>query len=420
MRFRRRASHERPLLVRRACVIGLTAAAALLPAVACQRATTEARPVIHFVADARPDGSYAEVSGIDAATRDAARRLDAGADAWTPILSVRVIDASGRVSETAIAGRYTISGDTLRFTPFFAFDPAGRFEVRYTGVEVVGAPRLVQQYQGKRPADAIAAATLVTDVFPSGDVVPENQLRMYIHFSAAMAPHGGLEHVTLLDEHGRKVVDPFLPLDTELWDGDRRRYTLFFDPGRQKHGIKPNRDMGPSLVAGRRYTLVIAREWRDAAGRPLGETFTRTFRVGPPALRPLDASTWRVTPPAPGSRDPLSVQFPAPLDRALLQRAIGVRRDGEPVAGSVGVDAHETRWTLTPVEPWTPGRYALIVLSILEDPAGNRPGRAFEADAVARRAAEPEQTIIPFSLAGGVDGSSTSGASSRPTTQGAR
>jgi len=230
--------------------------------------------------------------------------------------------------------------------------------------------------------------------------VPENQLRLYIHFSAPMGRRGGLEHVTLLDEHGREVPDPFLPLDAEFWNADRTRYTLFFDPGRQKRGILPNRQMGPSLVAGRRYTLVVDRGWIDGEGQPLRETFTRSFRAGPPDVRPLESSRWRITPPARGTRDPLAVDFPAPLDHGLLLRAVGVRRDGQAVVGDIRIDAHETRWILTPAEPWRPGRYELIALSILEDRAGNRIGRAFEVETFERvdERTEPEVTAIPFTL----------------------
>jgi hypothetical protein len=197
------------------------------------------------------------------------------------------------------------------------------------------------------------------------------------------------------------VADPFLPLDAEFWNADRTRYTLFFDPGRQKRGILPNRQMGPSLIAGHSYTLVLDRQWIDGNGNPLRETFERTFRVGEPNLRPLDYRTWRVTAPAADTRNPLSVVFPEPLDHGLLMRAIGVRRDGQPVTGEVRVEADERRWVLTPVAAWTPGRYELIALSILEDRAGNRIGRAFEVESFERVDEESgaEVTSIPFELA---------------------
>ena len=38
---------------------------------------------------------------------------------------------------------------------------------------------------------------------------------------------------------GQAVADPFLELDEELWSTDGRRFTLLFDPGRIKRGLKP-------------------------------------------------------------------------------------------------------------------------------------------------------------------------------------
>jgi hypothetical protein len=207
--------------------------------------------------------------------------------------------------------------------------------------------------------------------------------------------------VALLDDRGREVEDPFLPLDAEFWNEDRTRYTLFFDPGRQKRGILPNREMGPSLEAGRSYALVVRREWPDGTGSPLRETFTRHFRVGPPALDALDHTRWQITTPAEGTREPFRIAFPGPLDHGLLLRAIGVRRDGHAVEGDVRIEEHETRWVMSPREAWRPGRYELVILSFLEDIAGNRIGRAFEVKRFERSGTSPapELFLRPFSLA---------------------
>jgi hypothetical protein len=342
------------------------------------------------------------VAGTDRSTLRAVRRLDPTSDEWKKIFDVRILGPDGNAGAMPVAGRYTVTGDVLRFTPLFPFDAGRQYEVRYTasGLSPATQSGTVRKIVARRAAPP-AAPTHVTHVFPSGPVVPENQLRMYIHFSAPMGRRGGLDHVKLLDAKRREVVDPFLPLDAEFWNDDRTRYTLFFDPGRQKRGILPNRQMGPSLVAGHSYTLVVDRNWIDGNGNPLRETFERTFRVGDPALRPLDYKTWRVTPPAQGTRDPVAVDFAGPLDQGLLMRAIGVRRDGQAVAGEIRVEADETRWTLTPREAWVPGRYELIALPILEDVAGNRIGRAFEVKSFDRAdtPVEAATTVIPFKLA---------------------
>ena len=70
-----------------------------------------------------------------------------------------------------------------------------------------------------------------------------------------------------------RCTDAFLPLESDFWNADHTRYTVFFDPGRVKRGILPNRDMGRALVAGRQYTLEVNADWPDAQGRRSVGTF---------------------------------------------------------------------------------------------------------------------------------------------------
>ena len=69
---------------------------------------------------------------------------------------------------------------------------------------------------------------------------------------------------------------PFVELEQELWNRDQTRLTLLFDPGRIKRGVKPNVDMGPVLLEGHRYTLVIDRDLKDANGAPLAKRLSVT------------------------------------------------------------------------------------------------------------------------------------------------
>jgi hypothetical protein len=201
---------------------------------------------------------------------------------------------------------------------------------------------------------------------------------MYIEFSGPMGRKSGVEHISLLDQAGREISGAVLPLDYEFWSPDHTRFTVFFDPGRVKKGILPNREMGRPLETGRSMTLVVSREWRDEHGLPLKEDFKRTFRVGPPEDKPIDPSSWRIQPPAAGTRDGVIVTFPRPLDHGLLLRALGVTLDRKTVNGDIVLEPGETRWVFTPNDPWRAGAYRLLALEILEDPAGNQIGRAFE------------------------------------------
>jgi hypothetical protein len=310
-------------------------------------------------------------------------------EAWLPVFKVSV-----GADQAAMVGQYAIEDGRIRFTPMFPLDHGRQYEVTFIGPGLQPITASVGL-----PAKDPTPKTVVARVYPSGDVVPENQLRLYIHFSAPMGSRGGLDYVHLFDAAGKEVKDPFLPLDAEFWNDDRTRYTVFFDPGRQKRGIAPIEEMGRSLTAGKTYVLVIDAAWRDGEGLPLKDQFRRTLRVGPPDEQPLDPKSWTINAPAAGTSAPLTVTFPEPLDHGLLLRALGVLTPaGKPLEGVVAAGAGELSWAFTPAEPWKAGQHNVIALAMLEDLAGNRIGRAFEVDQFDRtdNSSEPEKTLIPF------------------------
>jgi hypothetical protein len=314
---------------------------------------------------------------------------------WNGILRVSVAP-----EQPPMAGTWTVVDRRLRFSPMFPLDPGRSYAVLFTPPSSTSGAGVLRVTVALPDRDR-TPKTVVSATYPTADVVPENQLRLYVHFSAPMGRKGGLEFIHLLDDGGREVKDPFLPLDAEFWNDDHTRYTVFFDPGRVKKGVRPNEEMGRSLTPGRRYTLVIDAAWPDGSGLPLREPYRRSFKVGPADEHPLDIRTWKMTTPASGTRDPIIVEFPEPLDHGLLLRALGVQADdGNPLSGQVATANGETRWSLSPLEPWTRGTYRLVAFGMLEDLAGNRIGRAFEVDQFQRSDAssEPEKTTIPFTV----------------------
>ena len=312
-------------------------------------------------------------------------------EAWAAVLKISV-----GPDQQAMIGQYAIEDGRVRFTPMFPLDRGRQYHVAF----IPPGGQAVTATVGLPAADT-TPVTMVAQVYPTADVVPENQLRLYIHFSASMGMRGGLDFVHLLDEAGQEVKDPFLPLDAEFWNEDRTRYTVFFDPGRQKRGIAPVADMGRSLTEGKSYTLVVDAAWRDGEGLPLKDQYRRTFKVGPPDEKPLDPKSWKIDVPSAGTSAPLSVTFPEPLDHGLLLRALGVLAPGgKPLEGVVTVGGSELTWAFTPAEPWKAGQHNLVAFAMLEDLAGNRIGRAFEVDQFDRtdKSNEPEKTLIPFAV----------------------
>ena len=372
--------------------------------VACTGSDSSAPPQIQL----NSQTNTVDVTGLPAATV-AALSSNSWSDAdWQALLRVSVKTAGGAASPPAVAGKYSVVDRALRFTPMFPFDEGRQYDVVLDAGRLPAVPgnapwraQTLAAVVG-RPAVARSPSTVVTHVYPSGDIVPANQLRMYLHFSAPMDWRSGYDFVTLLDDRGQEVVDAFLPLDADFWNDDRTRYTVFFDPGRVKRGILPNKQMGRALEAGKRYTLLVKREWRDGHGLPLKEEFRHEFRASPAIERPLSMAAWRVTRPKAGTREPVAVTFPEALDHGLLRRALGIAKAGVPglVGGEAVIESGETRWLFTPRDAWAAGNYELVAFAFLEDLAGNRIGRAFEVDNFERTdlTPEPERRTLAFTI----------------------
>jgi hypothetical protein len=373
-------------------------ASMLVAATACGRSPAPAAPpAITLTAPAENGAASIDVTGLSGATLDALEAAEMTPEQWSQVLRVAV-DADA----PPMLGAYAVEGDTLRFTPLFPLDQGRHYQVRFDPASLPGggggAP--VLEATVGRPASTAVPSTVVARVYPSGDVVPANMLRMYVEFSAPMGRKSGVEYISLLDSDGREIPGAVLPLDYEFWSPDHKRFTVFFDPGRVKKGILPNQQMGRPLEAGHTVTLVIDREWRDENGLPLKEGYRRQFTVRDADEAPLDTAAWTVQAPAAGGRNGVVVTFPEPLDHGLLMRALGVTRNGQAVEGDIVVDRQETRWTFTPKDAWRTGTYHLLALDILEDLAGNQIGRAFEVDNfdTVDKSPDPQTITIPFSV----------------------
>ena len=126
------------------------------------------------------------------------------------------------------------------------------------------------------------------------------------------------------------------------------------------------------------------------------------FRTIPPDYSSSNPRAWRLSVPRTGSRDTLLVELDEPLDRALLERLIEVRRNGQHLSGRVEVSDRETVWTFRPDHPWSFAPHQLSVDVRLEDRAGNRIDRPFERDLEHGPGASsdgPSQILLEFGVA---------------------
>lgn len=315
------------------------------------------------------------VLGMTAAAQSVSIQLDGGVFRVVgakPAGTLVVYAGAGDVPP--LAGASAVENGVLVFRPKYPLAAGIRYRVRFTAP---GGTPLEKVFDG--PARNVTPAARVERIYPSSDVLPSNQLRLYIYFSAPMSRGEAEQRIHVLDANNKPLPAVFLP-GQELWDPQNRRLTMTFDPGRIKRDLVSNRSMGPPIVEGRRYTILIDRDWRDANGVAMAEPFSKVFRGGPAMRQPPDPKAWTISAPAAHSRAPLVVGFGRPMNYTLLQRMLKVSNAKGDVAGVVDVAHQESEWRFTPAQPWTAGGYTLVADTALEDLAGNKIGQPFDID----------------------------------------
>jgi hypothetical protein len=325
-------------------------------------------------------------------------------ESWQQLFAIRTV-IDGRLSTTAMVGDYGLSGEGPSFSPRYPLRPSTTY-VATCNPATIGHPEAsalaVIKEEFRLPDRPPRAPTRLTHIFPSADVLPENLLKFYLHFTEPMSRGEAYRRIRLLDQTGKQVPYPFLELSEELWSPDGKRFTLYFEPGRIKRGLKPREEVGPVLMEGGSYTLVIDRGWPDGDSQELAETVRKSFKVVAPDDTQPNHAQWRISAPAPRTQQLLTVDFDEALDSAMLQRVLSVRSPGgEFLSGKIIVSEREKRWQFEPQRTWEPGTHKLVVATTLEDVAGNSIGRPFEVDVFrpAKQSIQDETVELSFVVA---------------------
>lgn len=298
---------------------------------------------------------------------------------------LRVAVVSAEAADTGaslpdVLGRYEVSTDTLRFIPRFPFARGVRYRARFRPRLIGDLPLLeASTLEFSLPAERGVSSTQVEAAFPSSGCLPENLLRFYVRFSQPMQRGQVEKQVLLLEADGEPAADVLYRTPVELWDHSMRHLTILLGPGRLKRGVGPNIALGPPLKEGQEYTLAVGAGILDASGQPLRESFHKRFRIIHAVREPIAVEQWKLLRPPAGSRHPLTLTFPRPLDWAMLWRSITVESaDNSVVDGRVTLDDEEKRWSFVPMLPWSAGSYQIHVAPGLEDVCGNSVVAAFD------------------------------------------
>ena len=284
-----------------------------------------------------------------------------------------------RIDIPKVIGRYEKEGDAIFFRTRYGFSPGNSYTVFIRPCNGTGEKyRRVVRVPDVQPEPS----TALNNIYPTTDQLPMNQLKLYLEFTKPMSVGHAFEHIRLYRMPGGiPETEAFLVTPEELWDPDRKRLTVFFDPGRIKRGVQPNLQLGLPLVEGRRYKLVISREWLDINGAELVSGFEKIFRVVAVDRESPDRASWKIDLPKAGTHQPIQINFMESMDYGLLYSAIMVLKEDEiPVAGTIRLDNFESEWNFIPLDTWKEGNYQIVVNAWLEDLAGNNLRRKFDVD----------------------------------------
>lgn len=313
------------------------------------------------------------VTGVDRSALARLRQSNPDLREWRRLFSVKLQPPSSKLESEElpnVSGRYELLETGFRFTPRFAPTRGLKYLVR---VKIDGHSPATGTFVLNDASSPVPVTTKVNTIYPSAATIPENTLRLYVHFSRPMRRGQVAKRIRLLDENSEVVEGAFIigPLG-ELWDGYQRRLTLLLDPGRIKRGVDPNRRLGLALLAGRERTLIIDGQFTDAEGRSLDTECRKTYRIVGAVRDAVQPKKWTIAAPETNSRAPLRLRFPRALDHGMLSHAIRVYDDDEgAIDGRANIAPGETEWSFTPAKQWKSGSHSIRVAANLEDISGN-------------------------------------------------
>jgi len=289
-----------------------------------------------------------------------------------------------------ILGHFSEKEDLIVFTPVIPFMSDQEFGISLQG----------------KPAASFKVARIPTEegpevaiIHPKKDTIPVNQLKIYLEFSEPMQHVGNpLEFIHVFDITEKVEVFPFLDLEAELWNKDHTQLTLWFDPGRIKTGLIPNKEQGLPLKENHSYSIEIDKEWQSATGIPLKYSYSKTIHVGEKDVKRPNLRKWQVTIPEKNTKSPLKINFNEVLDPILALEGIKLIYGGNPLSGQLKLTDLDRMIRFEPNGPWKVGEYQILVNPILEDMAGNTLQHPFDSDLRISELNKEFDSIIAFQI----------------------
>lgn len=278
----------------------------------------------------------------------------------------------GEESQTSVIGVIVSQEDRHKFSPVIPFTSGQTYTLRKKNTEVLASFTIPHRVRTQ-------AAELLA-IYPKVDTVPENLLKMYFEFAQPMQEVGNaLDFITVINETDSVDTQPFLRLESELWNKERTLLTLWLDPGRIKTDLIPNRERGLPLTAGKSYTVTINSSWKSIEGASLKKKYLKKFYVGPRDDRRPNANDWQVRMQDEDSLKSLYLNFKEPMDAFLAIETIRMYgTNNKQIKGEFKLLKNESVLRFVPEEEWKSSEIEIRIESRLEDLAGNNLNRLFD------------------------------------------
>lgn len=303
-----------------------------------------------------------------------------GAPAESTLSLHLIAPETGKQGPAVLADqRASEQGQILQLTPRFTLVSGSTYRaiLSHDG-------KVIAQTDWQKPA-IDAPAPLVSSIYPSNTELPANLLKFHITFSEPMRQSREIfDLIHLVDtDNGKAVEAPWRR--QELWSEDLRRLTLWIHPGRVKQGVNLRKTMGPVLQPDKNYALIIEAGLLSLPGKATADPTQKKFTTLAEDHNRPSAKTWQLTLPHIGTREPLIIESPEPLDTPLALRYLSLTDNVDAavkhtlVTRDIG-DQKGHRFAFLPGESWRNEPYTIHAGKFLEDLAGNTPSRVFDTD----------------------------------------
>src|SRR5262245_880793 len=165
-------------------------------------AASQEKVSIRWTPDQSSPGKVAvEVFGLSADAIKRLRQAKRTLAQWQSLLAVYAGPAEtiGASKLPPMLGVYRVESNSLRFEPQFDLEPGLTYCAVIRPDQLPGgiksAPPVTSVFQS--PRRSLNPTTLVSQVYPSADTLPENLLKFYIHFTAPMSRGNVYDHIHL-------------------------------------------------------------------------------------------------------------------------------------------------------------------------------------------------------------------------------